>query len=119
MAQQTWTERFLALLRAQAAPRYYKLVEDGYLTGIGTGAGGTEISETAGSAAKERRRWQLARLQEICGTATPLPKWQEQRLPLERTGGGRLSWPPPEGPPASSPQGLASGPSACRQAEQQ
>lgn len=45
MAQQTWTERFLALLRAQAAPRYYKLVEDGYLTGIGTGAGGTEISE--------------------------------------------------------------------------
>ena len=92
----------------QTAVRTGKLASDG-----------TEISETAGSAAKERRRWQLARLQEICGTATPLPKWQGQRLPLERTGGGRLLCPPPEGPTASSPQGLASGPFACRQAEQQ
>ncbi len=33
-----------------------------------------------------------------------------------RTGGGQLVWPPPEEPPASSPKGLASGPSACRQA---
>ena len=56
-------------------------------------------------------------LQEVRRTATPLPKWQGQRLPLERTGGGRLLWPPPEGPTASSPQGLASGPSACYQAK--
>ena len=53
------------------------------------------------------------RCRKYVGPATPLPKWQGQRLPLERTGGGRLLWPPPEGPTASSPQGLASGPSAC------
>ncbi len=45
--------------------------------------------------------------------ATPLPEWQGQRLPLERTGVGRLEWPTPEGPAASSPKGLACGPSAC------
>ena len=26
--------------------RYYKLIENGYILGIGTGAGGTEITET-------------------------------------------------------------------------
>ena len=44
MSERSVIDRFLALLLAQAAPRYYKTVEDGYLVGIGVGAGGAEIT---------------------------------------------------------------------------
>ena len=51
MSERSVIDRFLALLLAQAAPRYYKTVEDGYLVGIGVGAGGAEITRrnTGGS----------------------------------------------------------------------
>ena len=45
MPKRTWVDSFLDLLRTQAEPRYYKLAEDGYLLGIGAGAGGTEITK--------------------------------------------------------------------------
>ena len=84
MSERSVIDRFLALLLAQAAPRYYKTVEDGYLVGIGVGAGGAEITrppEGCDYLLREDLQWQSVALPES-GEAEDAPLDPAEALEL-------------------------------------